>query len=260
MALNKNSKAYTLLVATVICLAGSVLVSTAAVSLRPLQQANQAMDQRINILRVAGLYQPGIDVLAVFDDRVEVKVIDFTSGEVADHIDPATFDPAAAARDPAQRITLRGAEDIAGVGSHAKYGLIYLIRSEDGELERFVVPAHGYGLWSTMYAFIALEADANTVADIAYYQHAETPGLGGEIENDRWQSQWEGKKIYDEGGDVAFRLVRGGASSDDPHGVDALAGATLTSNGVTNTVRYWLSDSAYRPYLEKMRKGSSRDV
>lgn len=260
MALNKNSKAYTLMIATVICLVGSVLVSATAVSLKPLQAANRTLDRQVNILRVGGLYEPGIDVMAVFEARVEPQVIDFTTGEVASHIDPDTFDAAAAARDPNQRVSLSGAEDIAGVGSHAKYGLVYLVRDDNGDIARFVIPVHGYGLWSTMYAFLALEADADTVADIAYYQHAETPGLGGEIENPRWQAQWEGKEIYGDDGSIAFRLVRGGAAADDPHGVDALSGATLTSNGVTNTVRYWLSESAYRPYLEKMRKGSSRDV
>jgi Na+-transporting NADH:ubiquinone oxidoreductase subunit C len=106
-----------------------------------------------------------------------------------------------------------------------------------------------------MYAFLALEADGNTVSGISYYQHAETPGLGGEIGNPRWVAQWPEKKIYGSDGDVAFRLVRGGAPSDDAYGVDALAGATLTSNGVTNTIRYWLSDAAYKPFLEKSTRG-----
>lgn len=257
MALNKSSKAYTLIIATVICLVGSVLVSTAAVVLKPKQTANQLRDRQVNILRVGGLYKPGIDVAAVFSERVDAKVIDFTTGEVAEDKDPMTFDANVEARDPANRIVLRGAEDIAGVGSHAKYGLVYLVRDDEGAVSRIVVPIHGYGLWSTMYAFLALEADADTVADIAYYQHAETPGLGGEIGNPRWLAQWEGKQIYDDEGNIAFRLVRGGAASDDPHGVDALAGATLTSNGVTNSVRYWLSKSAYRGYLEKVSKGTS---
>lgn len=257
MALSKDSKAYTLMIATVICLVGSVLVSTAAVVLKPQQAANQQRDRQVNILRVAGLYEPGVDVAAVFEERVESKVIDFTTGEVADEMDPATFDANVVARDPANRITLKGAEDIAGVGSHAKYGLVYLVRDDDDKLSRIVLPIRGYGLWSTMYAFLALEADADTVADIAFYQHAETPGLGGEVENPDWAAQWEGKEIYGDDGDIAFRLVRGGAASDDEYGVDALSGATLTSNGVTNAVRYWLSKSAYRGYLEKVSKGNS---
>lgn len=257
MALNKDSKAYTLIVAAVICLVGSVLVSTAAVVLKPQQTANRQLDRQVNILRVAGLYEPGIDVAAVFDERVEAKVIDFTTGEVAEGKDPSNFDPKAEARDPANRLTLSTAEDIAGVGDHSKFGLVYLVRDKDDKISRIVVPIHGYGLWSTMYAFLALESDADTVAGISYYQQAETPGLGGEVENPRWAAQWEGKEIYGEDGDVAFRLVRGGASPDDKYGVDALSGATLTSKGVTNSVRYWLSNSAYRGYLEKVRKGNA---
>lgn len=255
MALDKNSKTYTLGVALIICLVGSVLVSTAAVMLRPLQQANQVIDRQINILRVGGLYSPGIDVRAVFAARVEAKVIDFATGEVVPEIDAATFDPSAAVRDPAMRVALPRNEDIAGIGARAKYGLVYLIRDEAGAVDRYVLPVHGYGLWSTMYAFLALEADANTVSAISYYQHAETPGLGGEIENANWVSQWSAKQIYSAAGDVAFRLVRGGAPADDVHGVDSLAGATLTSNGVTNTIRYWLSDAAYKPFLDKATRG-----
>jgi Na+-transporting NADH:ubiquinone oxidoreductase subunit C len=257
MALNKDSKTYTLFIAAIICLVGSILVSTAAVVLKPRQIANQLQDRQINILRVAGLYEPGMDTAAVFEKRVDAKVIDFTTGDVAEDKDPATFDAKVEASDPENRITLTGAEDIAGVGNHAKYGLIYLVRNEENQITRIVVPIHGYGLWSTMYAFLALEADADTVAGISYYQQAETPGLGGEVENPRWAAQWEGKQIYDEDGDVALRLVRGGASSDDQYGVDALSGATLTSNGVTNSVRYWLSKSAYRAYLEKVSKGNA---
>lgn len=157
MALSKDSKAYTLMIATVICLVGSVLVSTAAVVLKPQQAANQQRDRQVNILRVAGLYEPGVDVAAVFEERVESKVIDFTTGEVADEMDPATFDANVVARDPANRITLKGAEDIAGVGSHAKYGLVYLVRDDDDKLSRIVLPIRGYGLWSTMYAFWPLK-------------------------------------------------------------------------------------------------------
>ncbi len=248
MALNKDSKVYTLAIALAICLAGSVLVSTAAVVLKPRQEANRALDRQVNILKVAGLYAPGIDVGEVFAERVEPQVIEFASGEVATDIDPATFDPAK------YEVPLSNAEDIAGINSAPRYGLVYLVRDEQGEVSRYVLPVHGYGLWSTMYAFLALEADGSTVSSISYYQHAETPGLGGEVENPRWTSQWEGKEIYDASGDVAFSLVKGGASADNEHGVDALAGATLTSNGVTNTIRYWMSDAGYKPFLDKVTR------
>lgn len=244
MALNKDSKVYTLAIALVICLVGSILVSTAAVVLKPRQQANRALDRQVNILKVAGLYEAGIDVGAVFAERVEPKIIEFASGDVIEDMDPASFDPAK------YQQPLSNSEDVAGINSQSRYGLVYLVRDEQGEVSRYVLPVHGYGLWSTMYAFLALEADGNTVSSISYYQHAETPGLGGEIENPRWTAQWDGKQVYGEDGKVAFSLVKGGASADNEYGVDALAGATLTSNGVTNTIRFWLSDAGYKPFLE----------
>ena len=125
--------------------------------------------------------------------------------------------------------------------------------SENGELVRVVLPIHGYGLWSTLYGFVSLEGDANTIEGLGFYDHAETPGLGGEITNPAWVKTWQGKEVYGEDGNVQFEVVKGGAKGE--HEVDALSGATLTSNGVEYLVQFWMGENGYGPLLKKLREG-----
>jgi Na+-transporting NADH:ubiquinone oxidoreductase subunit C len=137
---------------------------------------------------------------------------------------------------------------------------VYLIRGPTGELTRIILPVHGYGLWSTMYGFLALEADGETVAGVQFYDHGETPGLGGEIDNPNWQARWVGKRVFDEQGELRIRVVKGPVRPEDPdapYEVDAISGATLTSEGVGRMVRFWLGEQAFGPYLERVRRGAA---
>ena len=127
------------------------------------------------------------------------------------------------------------------------------------ELEMVVIPVEGYGLWSTLYGFLALDKDTRTVRGLAYYEHGETPGLGGEVENPRWVALWPGRKVFDENGNVAIRVIKGAAGppESDPYRVDGLSGATITSRGVTNMLAFWLGDDAYGPFLDQFRSARS---
>ncbi|SFF58037.1 Na+-transporting NADH:ubiquinone oxidoreductase subunit C [Fontimonas thermophila] len=251
----KDSKAYALWVAFVLCLVCSMLVTAAAIALRPMQQAAKLDDKRKNILRVVGLYQEGMDIDQAFK-QITPKVIDLDTGEIVEQIDPATYDQYAAAKDPAQGgQKIPGDADIAKIKYRPRYATVYFLYNADGTPRTVILPISGYGLWSTLYGFLAVEADGNTVVGINFYRHAETPGLGGEVDNPMWKKQWTGKKIYDESGKVALHLVKGGVNPENPeavHQVDALAGATLTSNGVTYLIQYWLSDAGFKPFLRKL--------
>ena len=100
-----------------------------------------------------------------------------------------------------------------------------------------------------------LQFVSNTIKGITYYKHGETPGLGGEVDNQNWKDKWPGRKAFDASGKVVIALIKGSAGSaeENPHQVDGLSGATLTSRGVTNMLDFWLSDMGYGPYLEKFR-------
>lgn len=247
----RESIGNTLRVALGVCLVCAVVVSTAAVSLRPYQAENRLAFRQLNILQTAGLYEPGMDVSAAFE-RIERRFVELDSGEYVEREDD--FDPLRAARDPSQSINL-GGEDEAGIRRRSDVAEVFIARDADGGIERVILPVHGYGLWSTMFGFLALEPDLNTVAGIGFYEHGETPGLGGEIENPRWQANWEGKRLFDEQGRFALRVERGqvpdGASNLE-HRVDGISGATLTTRGVNNMLRFWLGERGYGPYLERL--------
>jgi len=246
-------------VAIVLCLLCSIVVSGAATILKPTQVANALLDKKNNILAVSGIDLNGKTVAEAFA-QIETKVIDMATGDFTDAVDAETFDQRKASKDPEFRVDLSGDQDIAQIGGRSKYASVYLVKGESGT-EKIILPIKGYGLWSTLYGFIALENDANTVSGITFYDHKETPGLGGEIENKKWQASWQGKKIMGASGAPEIQLIKGAVSPDTPNAdykIDGLAGATLTSNGVTNLVRFWVGKDGFGPYLDKIRAQNSQ--
>lgn len=256
MAQGNNSIKKVLIVAFSLCIVCSVIVSTAAVALRPMQQLNQELDRKTNILNVAQLYEPGMDVEEEFREQIIGRVVNLETGEYTDEFDPDTFDSFEAARDPATGRVLSGDRDIAGLSRVENYATVYLVGDED-DPEQIILPIRGQGLWGLMRGYMSLEGDGNTIVGITYYEHSETPGLGAEVNNPRWQAQWEGKKVFpdDESLEPVIRVARGSGSGE--HQVDGLSGATLTSNGVTNMVQFWLSPEGFGEYLANFRSGIS---
>lgn len=255
LALGNDSLEKTIAVALSLCFVCAILVSFAAVALKPLQIENKAMDMKKNILEVAGLLDEGTDIHQAFAERVEEKLVDISTGDYVEDRDVASYDQRKAAKDPEQNITLEASDDIASIKRQAKIAKVYLVKNGD-VIESIILPVHGYGLWSTMYGFLALEADGQTVKSINFYDQGETPGLGGEVVNPNWRALWQGKKVYNEAGEVKLGLIKGVVDTSKPgseYDVDGLAGATLTSLGVSNLVKYWMSDQGFSAYLEKVR-------
>lgn len=253
---SNNSIKKTLTVAFALCIVCSVIVSTAAVALRPQQQFNQEADRKSNILQVAGLYEAGVAITKQFE-QVTARAVDLGTGEYTDAVDPETYDQFAASRDPAQSRSLPGEKDIAGLSRQENYSVVYLV-GDPQDPEQIILPVRGQGLWGLMRGYMALKGDGNTIEGLTFYSHSETPGLGGEVDNPRWKAQWDGKQVYADDhvgeGSPEIALVKGGASGATE--VDALSGATLTSKGVTNLVQFWLSDAGFGNYLAKIRDTS----
>lgn len=258
-----DSTPKTLFVAILLCLVCSIVVSTAAVMLKPLQVENKRADIKRNILEVTGKMIEGENIDATFE-QFEVKVVDLETGEYTD-IDPASFDQRKAVGDPQHSISLTSEQDVAGIGRRARYATVYLLKQygqsdQTDKIAQIVLPVHGYGLWSTLYGFLSLESDANTIKGLRFYEHAETPGLGGEVDNPAWRAQWPGKKVFDDQGNLQIRVIRGHVTPDlsgSQYKVDGLSGATLTSQGVSNLLKYWLGDHGFGPYLEKLQNKQS---
>ena len=247
-----------LTVALGLCLVCSVVVSTAAVVLKPAQQANKTLDLKRNILMAAGLLDPVLSVEEQFE-QVETRVVSLDEGRFVEGVDPASFDQREAAKDPAQSRAIPGDADPAKLVRREDRALVYLVRDQQGGLDKIILPIRGYGLWSTLYGFMALQSDGNTVAGLGFYEHGETPGLGGEIDNPNWKAIWPGKQVY-QGDQVAIQVLKGAVpsgSADAQWQVDGLSGATLTTKGVHNLVRYWMGDQGFKPLLENLRRGEA---
>jgi Na+-transporting NADH:ubiquinone oxidoreductase subunit C len=146
-------------------------------------------------------------------------------------------------------------DDPASIGRQSKYVTVYLLRNDDGSLDKVILPIHGYGLWSTLYGFIALEENGNDIFGLQFYSHGETPGLGAEVDNPRWKSQWNGKKLSDDSGDLLITVAKTVPPEGEEYHVDALAGATLTTVGVDNLVRFWMGAAGFAPFLENLKAG-----
>ena len=247
-----------LTVALGLCLVCSVVVSTAAVVLKPAQQANKTLDMKRNILMAAGLLDPALSVEEQFE-QVETRLVSLDEGRFVEGVDPASFDQREAAKDPAQSRAIPGDADPAKLVRREDQALVYLVRDQQGGLDKIILPIRGYGLWSTLHGFMALESDGNTVAGLGFYEHAETPGLGGEVDNPNWKAIWPGKQVY-QGEQVAIQVLKGAVPAGSPDAqwqVDGLSGATLTTKGVDNLVRYWMGDQGFKPLLENLRGGEA---
>ena len=260
---NKDSLKSTIIVALLLCIVCSVLVSGAAVLLKDTQTRNKEFARNRDVLVAAGLYDPNKHDKAYVEETFKsfaVKLVDLDTGnylsaEEAQQlgIDPAVYEQRRAAKNPALSESIPAAEDIAVIKRRAKYASVYVLEDE-GRVDRVVLPVHGYGLWSVLYGFLAVEGDGNSILGLTFYEHGETPGLGGEVDNPRWQAQWPGKKIYSDDGSVAITVTKGGAADvNDPYEVDGLSGATLTTRGIDNLVKYWMGEDSFGRYLTNLQ-------
>lgn len=247
----------TILVALALCVVCSLVVSAFAIGLKPIQTENRIADQQRNILVAAGIYDPERSVEEQFE-TVDVRIVDLESGEYVEPsvVDPSTYDQRKASNDPALSVKIPPDEDLGGIKRRAKYARVYLVNNDAGEVETYVFPVNGKGLWSTLYGMLAVEADLNTVKGMIFYEHKETPGLGGEVQNPSWVAQWPGKKLFDESGGPKIEVVKGQydrSSDNTEYKVDGLSGATITARGVTYLLRYWMGDDAFGNYIERQR-------
>lgn len=259
---NKESPAYTVVAAAVLCLACSVVVAGAAVSLKGMQDRNAEIKLKRNVLEAAGLYDKKVPEKKLSNSQIEdafedVKVVavQLDEGTLDDTIDVTAYDSEAAAKSPDSRSLINRKDPLTGFTYREDIALAYLVMGNGGSYEKVILPVYGKGLWSTLKGFIALEDDLQTVSGLTFYSHGETPGLGGEIDNPSWKSKWQGEVAIGDDGVPQMRVVKGGANPDDTSAVDGLSGATITSAGVENLVNYWLGRDGFGPFLSRLGNG-----
>lgn len=246
----------TISVAFTVCLICSLIVSTAAVSLRDQQKENKLNDRRIKILQVADIYNPAISIAEQFQS-LESKFVDFDSGMILDeyqNFNIEEYDQVLVTKDKSMSTKVPSSDDIAVIKNRENIGKIYLLRDELKNIDKIILPIRGYGLWGTLYGYISIENDFNTISGIEFYDHKETPGLGAEVDNPKWKSSWKGKKIY-KNNEVALKVIKGRVENGDSQAsykIDGLSGATITSRGVSNMVEYWFGNSGYSLLLQEL--------
>lgn len=268
--MGRDSVLGTLTVATVLCVFCALLVSSARVMLLDLQETNKQLDRKKNILLAAGLLDDEAstqEIDKIYAERVRPILIDLDENEVvpSDEVNYEEYDPREALDDEAQTSPVDPSGPTPGVVRREKLAFIYEVGNEQG-VELYVIPIYGKGLWSTMWGFLAIDADGRTLRGITFYEHGETPGLGGEIDNEGWKAKWAAqdpgsqKFAYDEEGNVAIRVVKGNAdpnSQNYKYQIDGLSGATITTRGVSDLVQYWLGPDGFGPYLKKVTGAES---
>ncbi|WP_113906535.1 Na(+)-translocating NADH-quinone reductase subunit C [Aliidiomarina celeris] len=241
------SKTFTVVIA--LCLVCSIIVAGSAVGLKSKQEANAALAKQVNILNTAGVDREGRAADVVFAERVRVAAFNQQTGELQ------AFDTLTAMDQHLANVAILSGVDgaqQAGVRDMRAEIPVYAVTDAEGSVQTYLMDIRGAGLWGMMYAYLAVEPDGQTIRDIYFYQHQETPGLGGEIQNPRWTANFKGLTAVNSNGEVVIEVAKGAGNRDN--GVDALSGATITSNGVNNTLQFWLSDSAYGPLLAKLRE------
>ena len=254
----QGSVAYNLGFAALVCFVCAVLVASAAVSLRERQEANAALEKQRNVLIAAGLAsgREGLtrEEVAQRSAAIRQVVIDLATGEELPDIDPQTFDQSREAAEPSS--SREAPPNTAQVERIPHRALVYQLLDERGEIRLLILPVEGAGLWSTLRGFMALDADLDTIRGITFYEHKETPGLGGEVDNPKWKALWQGRKAFDESFEPTIAVIKGraGTAEEDPYHVDGLAGATITSRGVTNLLHFWLGENGFAAYLNRIRE------
>ena len=248
---DRDSISNTLTVAVGLSLVCSIIVASAAIVLKPVQEKNEEEFRQQIILDVAGLMEPGGNIAELFTS-IEPRMVDLESGDYTDAVDAATFDALIAAGDSELGIAIPDELDIAGIGRRAKYAAVYLVRDGDA-VEQLILPVYGKGLWSTMLGYLSVAPDGTTIKGLRFYAHAETPGLGDQIDKEPWRAQWAGKQIFGDSDEPQIRVIKGtvpAGAADERYMIDGLSGATLTANGVTGLVQYWTGPHGFGPSLK----------
>lgn len=260
--MSSESNTKNILVVLGVCLVCSVLVSTAAVSLNRIQEANKQLDKSKNILMAGDLLTDDSNIEEIFREKIRTEIVELSTGQTVpeddytDILNIEDFDIKAMARDPKYGVEIPSDKDLAQIKRMPKYMAIYKVVEND-QVQKFILPIYGKGLWSTMYGLVAIDKYCKTVSGFTYYEHGETPGLGGEVDNPQWKQIWKGKHVFDDQWHLKIEVIKGQVDKSRPEAIyqiDGLAGSTLTTRGIDKTIKFWLGENGYGPFIKKLRE------
>ncbi|SEA55125.1 Na+-transporting NADH:ubiquinone oxidoreductase subunit C [Flavobacterium gillisiae] len=235
--MDKDSNKATFIFSSVMVVVIAVLLSVTAISLAPYQEKNVRIEKMKNILTSVSIPTETTGTETAFNKYITQQIVLNNKGEQVTGSVTA-FD-----------IDLKKELDKVKIGKGNEQLFPLFICNKEGK-SFYIIPIRGKGLWGPIWGFISLESDMNTVYGVSFGHKSETPGLGAEIETQKFQQQFIGKQIFDESGKfVSVTAIKGGAKPNDMHGVDAISGATITSKGVSEMFERTLNN--YIPYFKK---------
>ncbi|MBI9036132.1 MAG: NADH:ubiquinone reductase (Na(+)-transporting) subunit C [Bacteroidales bacterium] len=247
--MNKNSNSYIFIYAAVLVIAVAALLSTAATLLKPLQEINVKVEKMQAILASANIETTPKNAEQVYNQYIKEELVIDQQGAVISTYKSGELQGPIRAFD----INMKQEVDNKAKGSEFKNPLF--VCEKDGEI-LYVIPLRGKGLWGPVWGHVALKNDFNTIAGVVFDHKGETPGLGAEISASKFQAQFSGKTIFDK--QMIFKSItvkKGGVgtltAADQIHGVDAISGGTITSDGVNDMLRDNIEN--YVPYIQKNR-------
>ncbi|MDJ0956620.1 MAG: NADH:ubiquinone reductase (Na(+)-transporting) subunit C [Arenicellales bacterium] len=243
-----------LLTALAVAVVCALVVSYSAVTLRPLYVANVEAERQARLESILTALPETMGKVDIAD--VRARVVELNSGVYTDDVDATTFDPAKAILDVNLSIAVPPERDLAGIKRRAHHAVVYIVHDEGGAPRALILPVYGSGYQSTLYGFLALTADTQTVLGLKFYEQNDTPGIGARIQDPDWEALWPGKMVYDDTGRLRLGVARGQVAPSSEEAefiVDGISGATRTSLGVHELVRFWLGDYGFGPYLERVR-------
>jgi len=261
--MSNDSIGKTILVALAVCVIWSLLVSTAAITLKPIQDQNKKIEKMKNIIAVGGLMDVDKDIEDIYKGHIDSRIVDLETGKYLPKdnqvglLNPEVYNIKKVAKDPELGKLIPRNKDRARIRRMPKFVPVYFVK-KDEKVSRIIFPVYGSGLWSTMYGFIALDRDLNTIKGFTFYEHGETPGLGGEVDNPQWKALWKGKLVFDENNRLRIEVIKGKVDIlklESKYQVDGLSGSTLTTNGVNNLVRFWLGEDGFAMFIQELRRG-----
>ncbi len=230
--------------ATAVCLVCSILLAFIASALKERQEANKSNDIKMKVLSVFGeevkdkkgrLVISSDELQKLFETKISGIVLDGHSSIVTNIV--------------VDKIESEDMNDRDKVTGLKKYYPLYKYADSDTGSARYAIHVSGKGLWSTIKGYMALETDLDHIAGLIFYEHQETPGLGGEIEKDYFLTRFTGKRMCRDGKPVNFRILKAGADVYDDTAVDGISGATMTCNGVSEFLNR--DYEVYNRYFEK---------
>ncbi len=228
------SNRYIFIFSSILVIVVATLLSLAATLLQPAQARNLEIEKKRNMLESINVEATRENTEELYDKYIKEGFVVNSEGNVIEGVDAFT-------------VVVKNEQK---KQLEQQYLPVFRAEPDDGE-KVIIVPVEGKGLWGPLYGYVSLKSDMNTIYGTNFDHKGETPGLGAEINTSDFESQFRGKKLFENGNFISVKVLKGGADKNDPHGVDAISGGTITSKGLEKMIFDCLGK--YNSYFQKNR-------